>query len=222
MTIDDFDKIWCLSSLDKERLENSREEFNRLGWNVEYYYNPINPIIKSCDKTPFKNKFYTKLTKVNDSDEIYEAVASCFVGHYNIIKISYELGFDKVLICEDDFYLLGEVDINSVFNQIPNDFDVLNFYHRFAGKHCELPIYAGQSDFWRKIEVPTKYCCLAMYAVSRKFMEWYLQYYNNYCSVSDAFFKDIDVSKYNCYVNTYAVYEERRHYSNICKKDRPW
>lgn len=222
MTIHDFDKIWCLSSLDKERLRSSKEEFNRLGWNVEYYYNPINPVIKSCDKTPFHHKFYTKLTNTSCSDDIYNAVASCFIGHFNIIKISYELGFDKVLICEDDIKLIDNIDINSVFNQIPDNFDTLNFYHRFAGKTCTLPIYARQQDFWRKVEVPTDYTCLAMYAISRKFMEWYLQYYNTRCGVSDKFFKDIDVSKYNCYINNYQVYKEQRHYSSICKKNRPW
>jgi len=222
MTANDFDKMWCLSSLDKERFKSSKEEFNRLGWNVEYYYNPINPIIKACDKTPFHSNFYSKLTKKRDNDDVYNAVASCFIGHYNIIKISYELGFNKVLICEDDISIRKDVDIDKVFDKIPDDFDTLNFYHRFVGKICTLPIYNSQDDFWRKIEVPTVYSCLALYAVSRKFMEWYLTHYDTLHGVPDNFFKDIDVTNYNCYVNNYQVYEERSHYSSICKKNRPW
>lgn len=196
-----FDKIWCLSCLNKQRLETSKKAFEQHGLDVEYYYNPMNPVIHACPKLAFESDYYMQKALHVGYDTIYDRVASCFMGHYNIIKTSYELGYDKVLILEDDVQFLDGLNLNEIFEQIPDDWDVLNFYAR--GNDPLPEDYTAGEQFWVKEKDTNTLYSTTMYAVNRRFMNWYLN--NIKLCVADRFYKFINTDKMNVYINNYNI-----------------
>lgn len=211
-----FDKIWCLSCLDKQRLQTSKQTFQKYGLDVEYYYNPTNPIIHACQKIQFETNYYTRCAIKFGYDTVYDKVASCFVGHYNIIKASYELGYDKVLIFEDDIRFIDNLDLDKIFSQMPDDWDVLNFY---SCGHGQLPDDYNNFDmFWKHPDDVSSIYSNVMYAVNRKFMRWYLD--NTKPQVADLFYKNIDPNYIQVYINNYNIVDNSTNESiidsNLC------
>ena len=84
---DNFDKRTWLTS------ELSRISLNNYHW----WYNCDNKIIQ-----PMYNKFI--------SEELRYKRRQVQQGHYTLIKTCYELGYDNVLICEDDICFLKNID----------------------------------------------------------------------------------------------------------------
>ena len=221
-----FDKIWCLTSLDKKRIEACNKEFSKYGFDITYYYNPINPIVKACCKLYYETDYYLECANRNGYASVFNAVASCFVGHYNIIKTSYELGFDKILIMEDDIKFIDNIKLDNIFKQIPKKWDVLNFYcptHRHK-ETCDMRTYKNlvkdfsgiETDFWEKVNEITDYRGNVMYALSRKAMKTYLDYYDkNNPTLADAHYKFYNPKKILFYIHRYNIIDIKKHTSTI-------
>lgn len=214
----DFEKIWCLSCLDKERLETSARVFKKYDLDVCYFYNPINPLIKRCNKESFETEFYVRMANHTTYDNVFNSVASCFVGHYNIIKISYELGLNSILIFEDDIDFFESIELQKVFDQIPDDWDALNFYADAEVR--KLDKFCDEKDFWKKVEKWQDFRTCTMYAMRRSYMKQYLDYYETHPPTpSDLFWRNISVEKNNVYINNYNIIKPTLHYSTIIKQN---
>lgn len=98
-----FDHIYvytCTKNFDKRKYID--EEFKRIGLtDYQYYYSPIdNKLIN------YEHFYNTALRRhINTT-----------VGEYTLIKTCYELGYENILLCEDDIRFLK--DINEIQNQL--------------------------------------------------------------------------------------------------------
>lgn len=203
MEIKDFDKIWCLSACDIKRLEHCDNEFNRLGWNVEYYHNPKNPLTYLANKDSFKTGHYNKIYEKNN--EVYNNVLACFVGHYVIIKTSYLLGYNKILVCEDDLSIDPSVDMDHILKLAPDDSNCMNFFWSTNTWRGLKPEYNGEDDFWVESDGYGVRCTM-LYMLDRKGMESYLSYYQiNKPEPADFFYKRIYDMGCKVYVNNYNI-----------------
>ena len=96
-----FDHIYVLSGCSNfEKRKQLEDEFNRIGLNnYQWWYNCNNYFLD-------KSKFWIY-------NDIHQNIA---FGHYSIIKTCYELGYENILIMEDDIRFLK--DINEIENQL--------------------------------------------------------------------------------------------------------
>ena len=101
-----FDYIFVISRcINFEMREKLTKEFDRIGLtNYHWWYNCDNMLI-NYDR--YKTEINTGFTENN---------IRCTFGHYTLIKTAYELGYDDILICEDDIRFLK--DINEIENQL--------------------------------------------------------------------------------------------------------
>ena len=112
-----FDHIYVLSRCSNfAQRDIIKQEFDRVNlvdW--EFWYNSDNELIN-----------YDHFT-----NHILTSQKRCTFGHYSILKTCYELGYDNVLIFEDDTRFLR--DINEIqhqldiFQQCKNDIDIYCF-----------------------------------------------------------------------------------------------
>lgn len=106
-----FDKIYCINFLpNKYRREFMRYQFNDLGLDVEFY--------DAID--------YSKVLKnINISNF---PVFGCSESHYHCIKKSQLLGYEKILILEDDVcFLKDKKTVEYFLNELPNDWEYIKY-----------------------------------------------------------------------------------------------
>lgn len=99
---------------------------------------------------------------------------------YTIIKVSYDLGLNHILIFEDDFSLMRNENIEEFISNMPEDFDIIQFstlsnkklfdYNELIQKYTQGILFTEVNcGFWSNNGL----------ALSRKGMEYFLNYYNN-------------------------------------------
>lgn len=99
---------------------------------------------------------------------------------YSIIKISYDRGFNNILIFEDDFSLMKNEYINEFISNMPEDFDIIQFstlsnkklfdYTELIDKYNNGILFTEvNAGFWSNNGL----------ALSRNGMKYFLDYYNN-------------------------------------------
>lgn len=133
---------------------------------------PYNDLIASSFVNTGKGRF----TKANEYD--------CARNHYNIVKSSYDLGYERVLILEDDILFMKDTDkFIEYLNNMPADYDILQF-----GGFTTDPKwteYKNSSDeLWLKHRDVGIWNC-SMYALSRKGMEYFIVFMDKIFCVAD-------------------------------------
>lgn len=133
---------------------------------------PFNNIIMEA----FNNSGKGRFTKPNEYD--------CARNHYSIVKQSYDLGYDYCLVLEDDLLFYNSDNVwNDYINNIPNDFDVIQFGGFTADPNIDK--YLGiDKGYWVKHK-DVGLWTTSMYALSRKGMEYYLAFMNKLFWVAD-------------------------------------
>lgn len=111
----------------------------------------------------------------------------CARNHYTIIKTAYDLGYEHILVMEDDIRFLKDANIfNMYLKKIPNDYDVLQF-GAFT-MEPDIEKYLLDDELWFEHEdVPA--WNTSMYALSRRGMIYYL-------GCMDTLFRQADVPLY--------------------------
>ena len=110
-----FDHIFVISGCSNfERRDWINEEFKRIGINkFQYWYNFSNNKRLILHENLFKSHNYISY------------------GHYSLIKTCYELGYDNILICEDDICFLNDLnkisEILEQFNDIKSNINIYLF-----------------------------------------------------------------------------------------------
>lgn len=116
-----------------------------------------------------------RLTKPNEYD--------CTHNHYSMIRQAYDHGYDYCLVMEDDIRMLKDnVAWEEYLKNVPEDFDIL----QFGGFTTDPNIinYLVDNKYWVKHpNVPLWNA--SMYALSRKGMEYYLEFIDKFLWVAD-------------------------------------
>lgn len=178
-----FDICYVLNVSDrKDRRDNMEFQFNDIGiedinhsdW-IRYHYTtrfPYNDIIMAAFNSTKKGRF----TKPNEYD--------CARNHYAIVKECFDRGFNHILIMEDDIKFLKDVQtLYDFINNIPNDYDILQFGGFTTDKRC-LDILNKIDEFW-VMHKGIQLWNASMYALSRKGMEFYIKFMNKFFWVAD-------------------------------------
>lgn len=140
-----------------------------------YYSNPF----PECLTAEAKNLMYTSWYERYNNDKVYLKVLSVAMAHYNVVKIAYDLGYNNVLILEDDteFNLDNKERLIKSLKSLPNDFNVLKLC--FDGEY-----YYRDNN---------KISNAGGYILSRQGMEEFIKLYNEKMHIADLIFKETKV-----------------------------
>ena len=137
-----------------------------------------------------------RLTKPNEYD--------CTHNHYSMIKQAYDQGYQYCLVLEDDILFIEDQKLwEKYLDNIPEDFDILQFGGFTADKLVVEEVLNHKDEYWVKhphVGVWTT----AMYALSRKGMEYYLEFIDKFLWVADGplYRAPIDNPELNTYICT--------------------
>lgn len=219
-----FDKIFILHLAEnKDRLDNINNEIKRLGiedktniwWTC---FRKISTEIGNNLPLLKYNGFYENYKKYNP--DIYGRVFNCSFEHYTIIKTAYLRGFNHILILEDDFKFIDDINsIEYVFNNLPDDYDVIKFFYTYLFKFSNKFNYEKDknSKLFTKINNfnENNYGSTLCYALSRKGMKHLIELYDKKFQVADVIFFDVDCKNINTYLSNYIIVHENNSISNI-------
>ena len=170
-----FDKVFVLTLSNRpERRDSIDTQFQMLGLPeidssnfIRYFYAtpfPFNNILAEAMNQTKKGNF----TKPNEFD--------CARNHYAMVRIAYDIGFEHVLILEDDILFRKDSDfIADYLNELPADYDIIQF-GGFSADQRIIPML-DTKEKWIKHN-PVGLWTTAGYALSRKGMEYYLMFMN--------------------------------------------
>ena len=182
-----FEKIYVISLIyNKERQLFIKKQLNELGLEFEFVYG-IDYFNIKTDR--FGNVInYPDLTLSTNGDEVVDHLDNdkmygCGMSHYRAVLQAYELGYNNILIIEDDICFIKDINmINNYLNNIPNDADYVTYSSRFMEpKEYQLFLKYQKifySDDPKFIKISNKYstlCGTMMYGLmNRKTMKLYL------------------------------------------------
>ena len=179
-----FDRIYVLCLVDKpERVQNVQDQFKDVDVSIHYTCNK--PVLTKFDLPEIHTGYYNMYN-------CYDKVIDCALNHYSIIKEAYNLGLERVLICEDD------ISLNNNFWEglklVPNDFDVLKVW---STDYYLLKPWNGERNLFYQNKYRTENLSTLCYGLSRKGMERYIQIQDEIFSPADLpFFKMYDLNFY--------------------------
>lgn len=199
-----FEKIYVLSLTIDYRRDFIKEEFKDLGLDFEFIYG-----------TDFAN--FTK--DGSGHDIIFPYVFDnntdntgcnfgCTITHYQAVLQAYELGYNNVLIMEDDICFIKDKElISNMLNSIPSDANFVTYDPRFINKHIvdEQSLFIDElkksSSNYVYLSNNYKYMCGGMmYGImDRSSMELYLANQRQNLNMSDrviGFWKNPVVQRY--------------------------
>lgn len=138
-----FDKIYVLSLItNKERQKFIKQQFNKLSLKYEFiygtdFYNLKHDATgKEIQYPNVWNNFF--LLYLNPTVADY----GCALTHYQAILQAYELGYNNILIIEDDIcFIKNKKLIEYYLNNIPEDADFITFDPRFIFDDTRNDIY---------------------------------------------------------------------------------
>jgi GR25 family glycosyltransferase involved in LPS biosynthesis len=165
-----FDKIYCVHYLPfTERFGNIRNELNRVGIDTESKRFQW----KLTFDTPFYfymfNNPYFKI--VRDNKYFFDGNIKCTLAHYEIYKEALGMGYERILVIEDDMVFHKDVKlINDIFTSMPN-YDIILFDKWMHNKEKYRSLVN-----WRKIndyycEYDDDMLSTGCYAITRKGMQ---------------------------------------------------
>lgn len=194
MTINNFDKIYCLSLTSaKERYDNCLKQFNELNLPVEFWYtckrkwNRIEHIVPGI-----RTKYYDYGCGFKDHPYSYSGFFNCALEQYTIIKTSYERGMNHIAIIEDDIHFIEDHNkVLTYLNNIPNDFNIVKF-HNYNQQYNFLDNHELYIDVLNNYDSMNPHYSSMFYALDRKGMEIYVDYFDNIeFTGSDLIFKKL-------------------------------
>lgn len=173
---DRFDRVYVLTLSNRpDRRELIERQLSELGLPapdthedgfIRYHYAtpfPFNGLIADAFNKSGRGQF----TKPNEYD--------CSRNHYSIVKMSYDLGFENILVLEDDILLLRNSFVMSQYiSTIPEDYDICQM-GGFTTDPRILKYMNNETVHWFKHKDVGLWNA-STYALSRRGMEFYLTY----------------------------------------------
>lgn len=173
MKIKDINKIFIITLLDnKDRVkiaEIFKNEMLKYNENTELSYSVYYP------------QYFNKIqSNVNDIQKSWSFPSNVAIvrEHYRLIKQSYLLGYEYIMICEDDISFNENCNlelIQKTLDNIPDDGDIIRF---LFNDYNEKDINTFDTDDYYRLQTSPcwgAYC----YILSRKAMKYYLDFYDN-------------------------------------------
>lgn len=185
-----FDKCYCLHLTEAtDRYNNIKEQFKKLGIEdqVEIWWTTYRPWGTQCGEMipNLHSKAYDYI-RDNYNKDLYGAVYNVSLEFYTMIKQAYLRGFNSILFMEDDIYFKDDFDYEHLFNNLPEDWDILRL--GFAANHDNWiqkePIYNECDDMLLRANWQFGGMCLC--AFNRKAMKFYIDYMDEKFEYADA------------------------------------
>lgn len=166
-----FDKIYCINYVENlERREFMQFQFKRLGIidKVEFF-NFLDLSKFSIDILNSFNKYINSIP-----------VLGCALAHYSCVKQAKLLGYNKILILEDDICFLRDIKIlEDYLNDLPEDWEYIKYVYP-----CHISPDTAQNFFKiNKLDklkyisfkyIGDKTCCAGAYALQGKGIDLYI------------------------------------------------
>lgn len=221
---DSFDKVWFLTLSDSyERHQNIINTINKYKiTNADIYYGVKNKNLYQIigdNLETLHTDYYDYVQQTNQS--IYSNVANTTTNHYNVIKISYDLGYNHILICEDDITFIDNEFLNLIHNNLNFDYDIIKFVNdshiEENNQYNELKNLNNQLFKLVNKESEGVFLSSECYALSRSGMKKYIDFFNEgNIYPSDVIFyyllKNINI---NMYILKYNISKKSNYKSNI-------
>ena len=137
-----------------------------------------------------------RLTKPNEYD--------CTHNHYSMVKQAYDQGYQYCLVLEDDILFIKDKKIwEKYLDNIPSDFDILQFGGFTADERVVEDVLNHKNEYWVK-HPHVGIWTTSMYALSRKGMEYYLEFIDKFFWVADGplYRASMDNPELNTYICT--------------------
>ena len=183
---------YCICLVNKiERVNNTnnlKELFNNCNFNIKYV---------------IKHNYYNNVYKQLNFD--FPGQLGCAISHYEIVNIAYNIGYDYIMICEDDITFNKE-QLYEFINNAPEDFDILQFYaldlelpqKSLIDKNQLLQLYNDKIYWYKVTQECTRYGTV-LYILNRNGMKYYLDRQNEQLNIADNPF----LISYNYNINHY-------------------
>lgn len=176
-----FDHIYCIHYLPyKERYRKCVDELTRVGIRESGIFSW---------KLTWDSPLFDKLYQVCNAAPSVGCM-KIGVAHYMCIKEAYELGFNHVLILENDNIFLKDVNkIEKILNDLPDDYDIC-FLDKIPSKTAKYEDAVKNATNESFIDVDKKFYVLAnCYALSRKGMEHVIKSQEKRLAISDTYLR---------------------------------
>lgn len=122
---------------------------------------------------------FTNSLIFKDNPAIDDAHKRCIFGHYSLWKICYELGYDNVLIIEDDAKFISNI---SEYNRILKEFDDnRNLSNIYLFDYIDFDIYENNID-------AHAYMLCTCYYVNNKGLKYLIDKHETYNMHCDSYF----------------------------------
>ena len=193
-----FDKVYVISLItNKDRQKFIKRQFDELGIDFDFIY--------GIDYFKFKSVQWPNVYPDNCNKLGAASSFGCAIGHYAAVMQAYYLGYNNVLIIEDDVCLRTDKEIISdMLNNIPTNADFITFDPRFATKEEQdeiIGIISSSTDErYAKITNDNFMFGGAMYGImNRNAMQKYMLNQQKEILAADnviGFFKEAVVKRY--------------------------
>ena len=183
-----FEKIYVVSLItNKDRQKFIKEQFDDLGIEFEFIY--------GIDFVNFEGIDWVDLSKdvyLSNGDKRFTTthVFGCGMSHYQAVNQTYHLGYNNVLIIEDDVCMNKDKQmLEEVFNNIPECADYITYDIRpkteFAKKYLDKIFFNTETLYQNMLAF--ELWGGAMYGImNRKTMELYLNNQHKHFTLADA------------------------------------
>lgn len=215
MNFDIIDKIYFLHLSDRyDREKWINNQIEKMGFPKDKV-----TIWWTCRHDMFEN-IWDKFDKIKNSPQISFnkktnpniglGVFNCSLAHYDIIRTSYDRGYEHILIFEDDNKFLTNLEIfKYVINKLPDNYNILKF-HNISWKNnqwkemttnfCPIPksiediqepIFTIIDNINQHYQVE-EFASTQAYLINRNAMKRIINIYNNDFCPADWVFINID------------------------------
>lgn len=178
-----YDKIFVLNqSKNSERRENIIQLFNTYNIDFNFWYSQSlayeTDIIKTFNIT--HKSFHNSYEEYFNRGTVFNVCQN----FYSICKHSYEMGYNNILICEDDIYFLEGFKKEMLYN-IPKDADITRFnvtinYNWNYNESFHKPYNDIFSEFVGQDYPKTNYGSCLCVSLNRNGMKHYIDFIDTF------------------------------------------
>lgn len=168
---DMFDRIFIVHLAGTNRLENINRQLDYLNLVNDpfvYIHYSARSSISQCLYDAYTVKYIPR-------DPLYKSSTfGCTLDHYNIWQISLQLGYENILVLEDDAHILRDLErVEDILVDRPASYDVIQYDYTLRDRHVELRrrLNDYQSSSYIKLEKEDNCWMSDAYALSCRGMK---------------------------------------------------
>ena len=205
---ENFDKIYCIRWTGKGLLDLNDTSYPLISElkRVGILDSGIFEMVYSTNM-PSNVVYYERMNGFEFPEErLNERFIHVTMTHYQIIKKSYELGYKRILILEDDVIFLNSIDIiNNIISNIPSEGEIVLY------DYVEIKNIGDSNDNFHKDTLISKYyhnfysgllsSCYSLNSEGMRYLMWCIE--NGPMYEIDKYFSYYNVHYSQCHNNMY-------------------